>query len=62
MFWIILGLTIRKILKRYFPQLYLKLLKSGIVMRLKKLSLKYIQILPDKYASRITMRLNAEEI
>ena len=61
MFWIILGLTIRKILKRYFPQLYLKLLKNGMVLRLKNLSLKYIQILPEKYASKITMRLSADE-
>jgi len=60
MFWIILGLTIRKILKRYFPQLYLKLLRAGIVMRLKKISLKYIDVLPEKYASRLTLKINEE--
>ena len=61
MFWIILGLTIRKILKRYFPQLYLKLLRTGIVMRLKKMSLKYILILPEKYATKLALEINAEE-
>jgi len=60
MFWIILGLTIRKILKRYFPQLYLKLLRAGIVMRLKKISLKYIDVLPEKYASKLTLKINEE--
>ena len=61
MFWIILGLTIRKILKRYFPQLYLKILRTGIVSRLKKISLKYIDILPEKYATKLSMEVNAEE-
>ena len=61
MFWIILGLTIRKILKRYFPQLYLKVLRTGIISRLKKISLKYIDILPKKYATKLALEINAEE-
>jgi hypothetical protein len=61
MFWIILGLTIRKILKRFFPQLYLKLLRTGIVMHLKKMSLRYINILPEKYATKLAIEINSEE-
>ncbi len=53
MVWIILALTLRKILKRYFPGVYLKLLKKGFVIRMQKFGAKHVHRLPERYSEKL---------
>ncbi len=60
MVWILIILAIRKILKRFFPETYIRLLQKGFFVRLRQFGERNAHRLPEKYAIKLNL-ISSEE-